>query len=545
VTERAAAIVAHMRRSIGARGVVEALLYPVLTPIHVALAWLRSLWTARVLLRGHWGRYRGFHPVNALTSFFYLTQWLNLSRYGRHGRSPVVGLGDYPLSRWFHLSRLSSWAYAKAGAVCTLGGTLAWVLSHLMWLGAAPAAWVLAVVAVFFFSSTAYAMAFTRQNYNILGWMWLPLALWAGAQGHWVPAAFVWFAASLASITVVAAAVPLMTVQALMLVSPAPLVALLPALLKVASHLRGQRGRATGGALAAAMGVMGRIIGVVRRGVRYRRTSMGLRPFSAYFIVLYALACTIVTLTQGVPVLPLAALAVFIVNQAWVRFADEQSVIVLFTTVLAAHVLAAPPSWVALLALLLAVNPLPVFLTLCEPALDRSVVRVRTRPPFDHGDLQAAVAGFVAPVPAGARIHFAFADPLGVYENVFDGYRTLLELPLYVCAERGVHLFPDWHAVAETNHPDAPEFWGREPEQVLHHARSWAAAYAIVYTDAGEPLARRWGEAGFVPLARLDWSDWAGALDGHKLWRSAKPPCWHLLAVPPQSAAPEQENVPA
>lgn len=72
----------------------------------------------------------GFDPVNALNSFWYRTQWINISKYGRDGYSPVIGLGDYPISRWYQVSLFSSYLYAKAGAVTTLMGILFWVFTH-------------------------------------------------------------------------------------------------------------------------------------------------------------------------------------------------------------------------------------------------------------------------------------------------------------------------------------------------------------------------------------------------------------------------------
>jgi hypothetical protein len=539
MAERALETIVRMRRRIGAAGLVEALLYPVLTPLFVALAWARSLWAARVLLRGRWERYRGFHPQNALTSFFYASQWLNLSRYGRGGRSPVVGLGDYPLSRWFHISRLSSCLYAHAGAVCTLLGTLSWIVLHLIWLDALAAAWVTAVVGLLFCSSTAYAMAFTRQNYNILGWMWLPIALYAVHQSQWTLAALAWLAASLASITVVAAAVPLMAVHAWAGGGFEPLLALLPALVKVASHLLPS---GAGGESKRALGVMGRVIGALPTGVRYRRTSMRLRPFSAYFALIYAAGCALLWLDHGAPLLPLAALALFLMNQVWLRFADEQSVIVMFASVFVAHALLSQPSVLAVIALVVVLNPLPVFLGLCSSERDGTVVRVQPQAPFDHYPLQCALDTFFATVAAGRRVLFAFDNPDDIYENVFDGYRTLLELPLYVCAARGVHLFPDWHAVAETNYPGSPDFWGRTPDDVLANAMRWQATHAVVYVDAGNGLDAVWARHGFECVGTFDWSPWAAALSGHALWRAARPPCWYLLRVPEPVTAGSDAN---
>lgn len=536
MAERALDIVARMRRRIGITGAMAAALGPLLTPVFCAMAWGRSLWAARVLLAGRWERFRGFHPQNALTAFFYANQWLNLSRYGADAASPVVGLGDYPLSRWFHLSMGSSCLYAHAGAVCTLLGTLAWVASHAIWLDTAPAAWVTTVMVLVLCSSTAFAMAFTRQNYNILGWLWLPVALFAVFNGQYGLAALAWLAASLASITVIAAAVPLMLVQGWAAGSIEPLVALVPALLKVALHLAPRGPRAE---TRRSLGVMGRVIGVVSSGTRYRRTSKRLRPFSTYFLLIYAAGCVILAWDQGPPILPLAALALFFANQVWVRFADEQSVILMFASVFVAHVLLVPPSLPALLALVVVLNPLPVFLGLCDFERQRSLVRVQTQAPFDHGPLQHAMEAFFAPVPTGQRVLFAFDDPQDIYENVFDGYRTLLELPLFVCAERGVHLFPDWHAVAETNYPGSPGMWGRTLDAVTENLRRWQAGHVVVYGDTGTALDSRWTEAGFEAVDTFDWGDWTEALRGHVLWRPALPPRWHLLRAP---VRPELSN---
>ncbi|HUP05569.1 MAG TPA: hypothetical protein VMU47_00345 [Caldimonas sp.] len=529
MSEPAVETIGRMRRRIGAWGIGEVLLSPVLTPLLIIPAWLRSLWLARRLLDGQWHRYRGFTPLNALNSFFYPNQWLNISRFGIHGRSPLVGLGDYPLSRWFHVSFLSSCLYAHAGAVCTLGGTLAWVAMHAAWTGIAGVPWTLAVVAALLFSSTAYAMAYTRQNYNILGWLWLPLVLSALLGGEWGVAAAAALAASFASITVVFVLVPIVLVLSVLQASGAPLAALVPALAKLALHLEPLvRQRSS----TSSFGAMARIIGASSRGVQYRRTSMGLRPFTVYFLLVYAVACALLHVDHGLPWLPLTALALFAINQIRLRFADEQSLILLFVSAVAADVLSAPPSMLGFAALLVAANPLPVFLSLCDFEADRTLVRPRTFAPFDHEPLRIGIEAFLAPVPPGATVLFAFEDPQGVYERVFDGQRSLLELPLFVAATRGVHLFPDWHAIAETNRVGAPSWWGRSPDDVMRHAADVRASHAIVYTDSGEPIPAAWAERGFTVCATFDWATCRAELRGDALWRRDRPPCWWLMSVP-------------
>jgi hypothetical protein len=529
MSERAIETAARMARALGTRGWAEAALYPLLTPPYVAWAWLCSLWAARELLRGRWSRYQGFHPLNALTSFFYKTQWLNVERFGRWGISPLVGLGNYPLSRWFHLTLLSSCLYANAGAAATLLGTLAWVLLHLAWLGVAAAGWVAAIMLVLWSSSTAFAMAFTRQNYNILGWLWLPVALFGATTGQWPLALLAWLASSLTSITVVFTAVPLMLALAWQTGSAAPLGALLPAVIKLALHAVPM---VMTGDLRGALHNTAKLIGLTSRGTRYRRGSMRLRPFTAYFVAVYAIGCALLWFAYGLPFLPLIALLLFVINQMFLRFADEQSVVVMFVSVFAAHLLAAPPSWLALAAFAVVTNPLPVFFGLCAAERDRTLVRAQVRRPFDHTALQAGMERFLAPVPAGQRVLFAFDDPQDLYENVFDGYRTLIELPLFVAGSRGVLLLPDWYAVAETNYVGAPDCWGRSLAAVRTNTKTWNASHVIVYHDSAEALDPVWASAGFIEVSVFDWGDWLHELEGFALWRSASPPCWRLLTVP-------------
>jgi hypothetical protein len=196
---------------------IELLFYPLFYVYRMPIAWIKSLWEARILLRGHWSRYMGFHPNNAILCLFYRTQWINIDRYGHSGKSPVIGLGDYHLKNWFHLSVPASFIYASAGAVTTLVSTLVWVFSHLLWRESVESWWWLfSVVAVIFFSTTAYAMAFARQNYQMLGWMWLPLALYFSNESSYIIATFAWFAAGLAGITPVFFAVPIVLSIALL-----------------------------------------------------------------------------------------------------------------------------------------------------------------------------------------------------------------------------------------------------------------------------------------------------------------------------------------
>lgn len=448
----------------------------------------------------------GFHPRNALNSFFYRTQWLNIDRYGRTGISHQVGLGNFPLSRWFHLSNFSSYIYSNAAAVSTLIGVIVWGASHITWMTTADTAWVVSVTLVLLFSSTAYAMAFSRQNYNILGWMWLPVALFAMFNSFWLLAAVAWMGAALGSITVVILSLPIIIVHALDSGNPISFFAILPALLLLTLHLRPLLMN-QGTHFSASVITIAKFIGAHSKGVKYKRHSMRLGLTNTYFLFVYAASVLILYISSGqLPLLPISALIIFMINQRFLRIADDQSVILLFITVMGAYLLAGVPDLWALLALWIAASPLPWFLGLASLNPREGLTNIVCHGPFDHDRLEKSWDQFFGNVPTASRVYFAFNNPEDHYERIFDGYRSIIELPLFVASKRKIHLFPDWHAVGETNYLNAPNCWGREISEVMENMNRWEADYAVIYHDSQKALDEEWTDR-FSVVAEFDWSN--------------------------------------
>ncbi len=508
---------------------IRALLSHSVLVLQVPVAWLRSLWAARELLDGRWGRTMGFRPKNALNSFYYRTHWLNIDQYGRTGRSPVVGLGNYPLSRWFHISSLSHYAYAKAGATVMLAGTLCWVLAHLVWAEATTVAWAFFITLTLAFSTTAYAMAFVQQNYNILGWMFLPIALFAVHSEYWIVAAMTWFVASLASITVVFVAGPLMTVHALTTGHFEAIWILIPALAKIGLHARPML---TDGGLRKALVVLGKLIGLISTRVRYKRISMRFDRMNTYLSTLYLVGCFLLWLLHDlVPWLPLTAAVLYIVNQRIVRFADRQSVVILVVSAFTAYTLAMPAGFLQWAILFLIANPLPYFFGLVDTNLVSGIRRVTVFSPFDHTRIENECDSMFEHVPAGCRILFAFDDPGRVYERIFDGYRSAIEPLLYVAARRGIHLFPDWHAVAESNTDDESHIWGRSLTGVRTNLEHWQADFVLYYLAADDTLPDEW-QNHYKIVGSFDYSHHLDDLRQAVPWSGDKP-CPKFLLLQP------------
>lgn len=500
---------------------------PIFLIWQIPIAWTKSLWMARVLAEGQLSRYIGFHPNNSLNSFFYRTQAINLDRFGRSGRSNLIGLGDFSLKSWFHISFISNYIYSYAGALTTLLGTLIWVFSHLVWLGDRGTIQVLIIVFVLFFSSTSYAMAFARQNYQILGWMWYPLGLYFLINDQWVLSSFCWLAAGSSGITPVFFSVIFVTIFSLKGESLLPLLTLVPTLVVWFLYLIPFL---TDKEFYSSAGNIMKLIGLNKGKVRYqRKRGIGLDTF--YFMLLYAIVCLVFYIgSHSFPVLSLICLIVFLVNQTLLRVADEQSLIILFVSLFTFEVLQADFNWISLLALWLAVNAHVNFLLIGKVSKG-GIYDVSIHPPFDHFKIVSRLKLFLSNVKKGERIYFAFEDPNGNYSNIFDGYRVIIEPPLTVASELGIHLFPDWYAVAETNYEGAPQCWGRSLDEVKNNLTRWNAEYAIVYQATGTQLDNIWVND-FQEIATFDWHDILPILGGEPLWSGELPvPKWFLIKI--------------
>ena len=503
---------------------------PIYLVIVMPRAWVKSLWKSRVLLNGQWDRYMGFHPVNSIAYLFYRTQWINIRRYGRFNRSPIIGLGNYPLSRWFHLSLLASYVYSNAGAVTTLFCTLILVFSHLVWVQSVDLWWVLSLTLLFFLSSTAYSMAFARQNYQILGWAWYPIALWATLESQYFLALFFWWAASVFSVTAIFFAVPLVIYIAYEDLQFSQVFVLLPAVITVGFRVFSPL---FAGNFSEAILSMAKLVGITKSKVRYSREmhNFGLRNW--YLTLLYSISiATVWIISESVPVLMLIGLSFFVINQRFIRIADVESVIIVNAFLYMVTALNSEPSMVIILAGLILLNPIAMVMDVHNVNELGMTDGIAIFQPFDHAKLISLVTDFVRKVAVPGRIIFCFEDPSGKYENLFDGYRNFHELLLNAAAEVELHVIPDWYSVIETNYEGAPQVWGRSPSEAIQNCKILSASHIIVYQEGNSELDEKWTKD-FQLLSVLDWSEPKNlALIGEGFWgENEVPPKWFLLTV--------------
>jgi hypothetical protein len=469
------------------------------TPVRL----IQTLWSCRVLLEGRWGDYPHFAPHLGIMSLFYWIRAFNIFQHGRTGHAPNLGLGNYDLSRCFNYSLPSLYAYWGAGAVSILFGMFSWWLAHLLWWESIAPGWLCLIMGLSLISTFFYGNTFGMQNYNALGWCFFPVWLFSVMHGNWLLAAIAMLLISFGSFTCVVMAGMLSFVIAATTFSWMPVIACLPVGFKLLTHLRSRAGWKE---YLVILRKVAAAIGLTHVNVKYRRKRELIRMVHNFYYIALFIPMVAAYWWTGSPhaYLLFGGLGIMIINAYIARFSDYQSIYMLMFSLSTAAVIEAQNPWL-LIPYLFAVNPLPYMIGIQPNRLCLDVVPKME--PFSIRQLRQDMESFLQPVCEGQRVLMAFENPNGNYRKVFDGYRAILELPLYIAAEKNFHLMPDWWAVFEVNYEGAPEFWGRDVESVKANLEQWKADYALVYQEDNPELAPQWQKAGFEVLGRFSWKD--------------------------------------
>jgi hypothetical protein len=421
--------------------------------------------------------------------------------------------------------------YWLAGAPTVLFGMFGWLITHLIWVKIVSPWHVLPIVVLALISTTFYSNV-ALQNYNVMGWLFFPLALYGMISGDWLLAGLAWTGAQFGGVTVVFLGAILSMALSLMTWSLMPVLAILPAGLMLLSHLWPLIYQ---GGFIESLLTVSKAIGLTEQKAKYRYTfTKRFRLPQVYRALLYIqFVIVFFLLNNNLPGLFLVGLLIFAVNTALFRFADYQSIDMLMfslasgAAILGFHPLLIPSYW-------LLISPLARAMGF--PMKHRPIDIVPVLSPFDVQLLIEGMERFLEPVRKGQRVLMTFDDPNDVYENIFDGQRVLLELPLYVAAVKEVHYMPDFWAVFALNYHGAPHFWGRNVNEVLVKVDEWRTDFVVVYQDSSAQLDTKWQKSGFEPMGKFSWanfSEFFGASIG-----DYPLPDWWLLKAPTSRSVP-------
>jgi len=508
--------------------------FPVVLLVTNPVRIIKTLWSARVLANGKWSEYNRFRPENGINSLFYWTEAINFDRFGRDGVSP------YHLGNWWFTSLTSTYLYWRIGAMLPLLSMFAWLVMHFLWLGQAniEVGFFYLTIMLAFVSSYFYGGAFVFLNYNALGWVFMPLGLFGLiTQNYWI-AGMAWLAASLGSFTVVFIAGCLSLVVAVFNQTLWPLTAILPAVIKLATHfLFVENFKESLLRVASAIGVLSK-----KSVVKYTRPKGGhlFSIESLYFTATWG-AYSALLYSDGhleMAMLCLTVQCLWIVNARISRFADHQSIyMAMFSVAMAALIL--QPSILLCVLFLIAASPIPVLIGVGDG--NRNLLNPKSFFPFHVSPLIERTNELFFNVPKDSRVLLALDNPNGQYYKIFDGYRANYEVAFYSGNLNCILVFPDWWAVFENNSTDSPEFWGREPVEVLENLNRWDAGYVLIYQDTQTELNEKWKAFGFDELSQMDWGDLIDDyLDGERCWQlNMTAPKWFLLKAPASSLSNE------
>jgi hypothetical protein len=464
-------------------------LSPFVLPFILPRTLVLSLKNSRVLLDGQWKKYMGFHPTNSLSYLFYRIQWENIQRFGRNGESHLVGLGKYALTKWFHVSLLSSYIYSNAGAVTMLGGTLITFLSFLVFIEIVSFFWVAAVLLVAICSTTVFVMAFYGQNYQILGWLWIPAFILALLTESWFIASILLLtSASFAITPFVLIFLPCLFVNSNVPIDTYFLV-LLPSACYVVWKVTREWFRAN------SVDGLSQILGLIgfksNRSVRYQRASKGFNFRNIWIFSNYSISAAILAFSKPgyLPMALLISISIGLLNEAIVRIADFESILMLLSITLVSTVLQSPPNPLNLLAM-----TVPLFLhpTALGIAYDEKSLWNYIKPayPFDHTPLLDKLNSMLGKLPRGGTTLMVFADPNGIYEKLFDGFRSLIEPIILVAMDHDRRIVPDWYFISETNFVNSNDVWFQDLDSLLVALEDLEADSILVFILDGDCVIR-------------------------------------------------------
>lgn len=488
----------------------------------------QSLKACGVLISGAQTDYIRFSPSRAINSLFYWTQYENFKRYGWSGRSRNIGDGDYPISRWFFMTPLSLKAYRYAPCLVPLGGMVLWLLSHLIWFadGGTADYFLPAVLAILLagFSTLFYYNAFFFQNYNALGWIAFPLCLFFLSHGMWIGFGLCAVAVAMGSFTAIFCLSLLSGVYMLLTGAWMIIPALVPAGL-VSSY--GLLVLFKSGDFWQAIVSIGQGIGFIKTGKKRLKYA---KPwfFMGYIAGLQILFCACHVFLHGsAPIFSLIAVFIFGLNFLVARFADTQSLFIVMMSACLADTLA-EPSYLMLLPLWLALSPVPKNIGFSASPGQRFSVPDVYRP-FHMRGLLDDFRAFFSDVQPGQRVMMVFDDPGTDFGKLFDGYRTLIELPSFIATEKDFHFMPDFHLVFLGE--GRRHYLGQELAAVQDNIDHWKPDYVLVYSTAPGKPDPHWEAQGFTVTQTMDFTAY------EDMWRDDRPynaptPIWWLLSVP-------------
>ncbi len=460
----------------GYKGLILLLLHPILVIPLTLYALIGSLINIiKALSKGDWHYLSGNTTHTAFNNYFYYIQSLNIQKFGRYGVSSLVGGGrDFSLKNWFHTMPFALRIQSHFGTVMMLFfAMIFWCISVFV---IADFTWQNILIIMIAFSSTYFFANFIdRQNYNILAWMLLPLSFYTLFEHSYLLYGLIIFAMSFFSFTAIFIFGIITFVFGLYWQDFYIILAIVPATIKVAipvlvSFKEG------------ALKKMGGAIGVHDK-VKYKRSDKKIDILFLYILALSLFFIGWYIFKFGIDqyfILQMIFLLLFIVNSIFLRFADKQTIYMIFLSVFCFSLLNKELDLITVIIYTLSINPF-YFMLGCRPAT--KIISPDIRNPVNTKELIEHIASIAKKMGNKKRFLFLFNNPKNQYSNIFDGYKVIIEPIAYALQKNGSTIFPDWYYCFENNKESNTDliWWNQDADLLKESIKLFDVDYILTY----------------------------------------------------------------
>lgn len=454
-----------------------------------------------------------FSPHWGLNSTFYYVEELMLERYGRKGYSYEYSIGR-SMKRFFYFTQPSLWIFKNLGATLTqFIFTFAILLSYVYIASINPfgVSTYYIYIALFFsiISTSYYYFIFEAQNYNAVGWAFYPLFLFFLVLGNWPLASLVLLCIAFTSFTATLIGFLICLTIGAVTLSFWPLLVAIPAFIKITLHFRHLF---TLEGLFRDFGGVLDFLGFSGEGKKKRTLSFGIVGFyftslqAIYLLAFLYFSDLSSSITMIFASLLLLSIALFICNKKFARFADPQTLIMLFF-IIATFSLLSVSEWYILIPYIIAINPIPILLGFSGEDSKRLLFSVPKREPYYIRPILNMFNDFLEVIPEKSRIIELHEYSDDDYNSVFKNLRPIHEPLLYTANSKNINIVPDFIAIFDSWSMKFPlsDILKQDPKKAITACHLLGSPYVMMLVDNTEYSDHEWRENGFTEISRLDW----------------------------------------
>ena len=427
--------------------------------------------------KGKGFKYMGFDRMSSLNNFFYKTQKLNLDNYNKNKETPLLGFGNYHMSKLFYIPRISHNLFINLGpAFTTILFSFLNIGICIIFYDGSNLIWLLMVIFLGYFSVINYSASFTSQNYNFVAWFFFPVFIFSLLNSEiyllLISSICIFvFSFSVGLYLILFSIFYIFSIK----LSYFYLLPLFVFLILIYVYPLIISGLLIRWVLETFL-----FVGLSKKN-NYSRSHQKFSNFNIYYGFLFLLPIVINFFGKNnYDFLIFFSYIIFIINQFFFRFMDRENPIYAF---LICNIILTilNPEFINIISLILIANPIASSLNISYKGSNKTKLKVRIFEPFKDDKLIKKIKIFTKKVPKNRAILFAYNNPKKNYDNIFDGYRYVVEVIYYYFQLRRVRAFPDWYSVWEEN-KNKKIIWGRKIKKIVLNLKKLNSKYVVYHT---------------------------------------------------------------